>query len=480
VNLNEAPQQILVIDQFLPMHDRSSGSHRLWEMLRALVRDGHQVTLLAVANTEAERYVPQLEALGVQVLAGDRQAFSDMFGVPVARVGLPTFDFPAFVKSNRFDLALISFYTSAAYYMPLLRKWSPDTEVVVDTVDIHWVRERRAAELNGDVDAKAQAEETYRRELATYRQADRLIAITNDERALLQGETGKSDDVIVIPNIHELQLSNVPFEERTGLVFVGNFWHPPNAEGLAWFLNEVWPLVKQEIPTITLQVVGKNAPDYLSTLVHHGIHATGWVESMVPYLANARLSIAPLLTGAGMKGKVGEAMSMGTPVVTTSIGAEGIGIDDGVHALVADSPQHFAAAITTAYSNPSLWFQLAENAAGLIADRYTPKAVTASIRKLVAPTHSAPLHFFHVVDWDNSRRLREVLADYATSFKGQQHCTLELGILDDSISVEAATECVMAALTELGEDPDSVPDMSLTPMSSDDLPHLAPDVIQLY
>src|SRR5262249_38799860 len=133
---------------------------------------------------------------------------------------------------------------------------------------------------------------------------------------------------------------------RGSLLFVGGFQHAPNADAVLWFVREVRPRLLRIVPDIEVVLVGSSPPPEIRAFVESiGVRLTGYVPDTAPYLDRAWVSIAPLRYGAGMKGKVGEAMAAGLPVVTTSIGAEGMELEDGVTALVADTPEAFAEAV---------------------------------------------------------------------------------------------------------------------------------------
>src|SRR5262249_46316651 len=154
-----------------------SGSRRLWELLHLLRAQGNAVTFIALNGYEGDAYREQLEQIGVEVYQGDAGKL-----VQDAR----PFDVPQLLADTRYDVALLSFYYIAAQSLPELRGVSPQPRVVVDSVDLHFVRERRAAEL-GLAEGMNHAE-TRRRELAVYRGADAIVAVTEEDRRLLLEE----------------------------------------------------------------------------------------------------------------------------------------------------------------------------------------------------------------------------------------------------------------------------------------------------
>jgi glycosyltransferase involved in cell wall biosynthesis len=168
------------------------------------------------------------------------------------------------------------------------------------------------------------------------------------------------------------------------VVFVAGFDHRPNVDGMLWFANEIWKTVRDRVPEARLTIVGSNPPPAVLELKHRpGVHVTGYVPDTSPYLDRAAVSIAPLRYGAGMKGKVAEALAAGVPVITTSIGAEGFRAVPGEHLLIADSAADFAAAVVQALENPDRAARLGQAGQALVASVCGPDAVAAQVEQMV-------------------------------------------------------------------------------------------------
>jgi GT2 family glycosyltransferase/glycosyltransferase involved in cell wall biosynthesis len=483
--------RVLVVHSELPLHDRHSGSLRLFRLLELLASEGHAVTFLARCGIGQERYAAELAALGIDVHPLDRARLRER-GVAVAG---PDLDFAALCARGRFDVALLSFYELAEQYLPLLRRCSPLTRVVVDTVDVHWVRERRGAELSGDARALAAARRTREREQAVYGAADALVAVSGEDAAALR-ELAPGVPVAVVSNVHApVAAAGRGFDARSGLVFVANFAHAPNVDAILWFADAVWPLVRAQLPAATLTLVGSDPPAAVRALGERdAIEVTGWVPATAPYLDRARISIAPLRYGAGVKGKIGEALSHGLPVVTTAIGAEGMGLVDGEHALVADAPQAFAAAVVRLCGDRALWERLAAAGRAHVAQRLSPEAARGALRALLRD--AAPATFVLAVEpgrlgdaLDRPDRPGAALADaldrpdrpgaalagaldrYVAAFDAGDPVSLVLAVLPAAgpDAPQAVLAAATAALERLGRDPADVPDIAIT-VWDDELP----------
>jgi GT2 family glycosyltransferase/glycosyltransferase involved in cell wall biosynthesis len=461
--------RILVVHSELPLHDRHSGSLRLFRLLELLAAEGHAITFLARCGIGQERYTAQLTALGIDVLPLDRARLRER-GM---RVAGPDLDFAELCARGRFDVALLSFYELAEQYLPLLRRCSPLTRVVVDTVDVHWVRERRGAELSGDRRALAAAERTRERERAVYSAADALVAVSEEDAGVLR-ELAPGVPVAVVSNVHaEVPGGDVGrpgFSARDGLVFVANFAHAPNVDAILDFHARIWPLVRAGLPDVALSLVGTDPPEAVRALASDpAIEVTGWVESTEPYLDRARVSIAPLRYGAGVKGKIGEALSHGLPVVTTTIGAEGMGLVDGSHALVADSAEGFAEAVVSLHSDGALWERVAEAGREHVRATLSPRAALDALRGLLSDV--ARTAFVLSVDprRDAAAALTPALERYVSAFAVEDPVSLVLAVPDDAgpDALEAVLAAAGGELERLGRDPEAVPDIAVTPFAGE-------------
>jgi len=221
----------------------------------------------------------------------------------------------------------------------------------------------------------------------------------------------------VIPNIHAVGDQPIDRSGRNGLLFVGNFNHPPNVDAIHYFVREVFPLITTVIPDITLTIVGNNPPKEITALDGPRIRVTGYVPSTEPYLRNARVSIVPLRYGAGMKGKIGEAMAHGLPVVTTSIGAEGMGLVHGQTALIADTPREFADAVLALYDDERAWERIAADARQFLRDHYSVEAVETRLAEMLERAAAIqPLELLaHDADANNGVDRKKGRSRYETS-----------------------------------------------------------------
>lgn len=364
---------VLIIDPLLPMYDRASGSLRLFEIVRALIRIGFSITYIARSADHAETYIPILQRMGVEVYAGDPTALQPFWPDIIA----PYLDVPKILRSKTFDFVILSFWHIAEHYLPIVREHSPESIIIIDTVDIHFLREFREAEIKKDPALMETARQNKERELAVYQKADRLWVVTEDDRRSI--ESLVTPPIDVIPNIHKHIHETKEFSKTSDLLFVGNFNHRPNIDAVLFLHRKIFPHIRRHLPDVKVFVVGNNPPPQIRKLHSEAFVVTGYVEDLGPYLKNARISINPLTYGAGMKGKIGEALSWGLPVVTTSIGAEGMDLVDKEHAMIADDPKEFARRVVELYNNRALWEKLSANGKRIVEQRWSPDAIQKRI-----------------------------------------------------------------------------------------------------
>jgi glycosyltransferase involved in cell wall biosynthesis len=170
------------------------------------------------------------------------------------------------------------------------------------------------------------------------------------------------------------------------MLFVGNFLHGPNVDAVTWLIEDILP----KVHGLGLTVVGGNPPQHLVERAGPRVSFAGYVPDMTPYLDAARVSVAPLRYGAGMKGKIGEAMAAGLPVVTTPIGAEGMGLVDGMSALISSTAEGFAAAVTQLAGDRALWESIAAAGRALVGEHWTPAAAGARVREVLEALCPSP------------------------------------------------------------------------------------------
>jgi len=363
-----AQRRVLVIDACMLTPDQDSGSLRMQAFLEILTLLRCKVTFVADNLEYRQPYVTQLQQLGVEVLF---YPYVDSIPSLLDRRGA------------EFDMVVIARHYIAAKYIDAVRTFAPNALVAFDTVDLHFLREERLAELENSAAAKAAARAKRTEELALIRKADVTIVVSAVEQELL-AKVQPDARVMLLSNIHELIGGGKPYAEREGLLFIGGFQHPPNTDAVLWFAKEILPRLRERLPGVKTVIVGSMVPAPIKALAADDFVIAGYVPDVAPYFCGARVSISPLRYGAGVKGKVNLAMSYGLPVVATPPSIEGMHLTPEDDVLVAATADEFAAAIVRLYSDAGLWQKLAAGGRDNIRRHFSRDVARSAITRLVA------------------------------------------------------------------------------------------------
>jgi O-antigen biosynthesis protein len=355
---------VLVIDSYVPLYDKESGSQRMFHLIKMLRRSGYAVTFLPDNYAPLQPYTSELQQMGVEVLHhfdGGRTLQESLDMV------LGSIDFAWISRPDLYEK-----------YATLLRR-NPKIRLVYDTVDLAHVRGRRKAELLGESNVEWQ--ELQRIESSAAKSADATVVVTNEEKRVLE-ELG-ARNVFVVPNVHELRIAGQrSFAETSGLIFIGNYNHPPNVDAVCWLCEHIMPLVWKSLPNVNLTLIGSNPSQKVSALAGERVRVTGYVRDVSSYFRGARIFVAPLRFGAGMKGKIGQALEFALPVVTTVVGAEGMDLRDGDNAVIAPPQlEEFAAAVVALYGDAERWTRIS-SAAGEVLRPFSPQAVQPQLESV--------------------------------------------------------------------------------------------------
>ena len=270
-----------------------------------------------------------------------------------------------------FRLAILSRCSIAAQHLFIVKRLAPRAKIVFDTVDLHFKREERQAEVLEDEALRRGAALRKRQELRLALRSDLTLVVSKVEKAMLEAEF-PGLNVQVLSNIHPMDEADPPpFEHRRGIVFIGGFEHPPNVDAVLYFAGEVLPRLRDRIPEAVFEVIGPDPPPAIRQLASPQIHIHGHIEDVRPIFNRARVSVAPLRFGAGVKGKVNQSMVLGVPTIITSVAAEGMHLVHEENTMIADDPERFAEALVRTWSSPELWLRLATNGRENIREHFS-------------------------------------------------------------------------------------------------------------
>jgi glycosyltransferase involved in cell wall biosynthesis len=339
----------------MPMWDRESGAVRMRGILQTLIDAGCHVVFLPDNFNPEQPYTRELQRMGVEVLYG--------IEIPqdIARV------------AASLSLVLLSRPQVAGRWLEMMREYAPRAAVVYDTVDLHWLREARRAlaGTGAEVDLSAlpaKAAAMRELELAMIRATDATLVVTEEERRQVLDDVPAAT-VHVVPNVHEISRHVSPVAGRSGVLFVGGFEHTPNAEAALALVHEVMPRVWATRPDVKVRIVGPGPPPEVQGLAGPRVEVMGWVADLDAVIESARALVAPLRYGAGMKGKVTQALAAGLPVITTPVGAEGLDPRDGEQMLVGQTAQELAERVLRLLGDDDLWSRLSREGQSLASER---------------------------------------------------------------------------------------------------------------
>lgn len=359
--------RVLVVDMDYPRPDRDSGSLRMFNVLLLLHKLGCHVLFWSVIG-EKDDYARTLEQHGIELVHA-----------PSHMQALRWW----YAHGSDLDMVMLSRLPVASMHLPMARDYARQARLIFDTVDLHFLRVERGARLDDDRVAMKEALRMRRRELALMRKADVTLVVSEYEKSLLQ-ELVPTADVRILSNVHVVHGSDASFESRGGLLFLGNFEHAPNVDAARWLIDEVMPRLRSRVSHIRLHVVGHAAAGALPGDARDDVRIHDHVADLDPIFRQVRLALAPLRFGAGVKGKINMAMSHGVPVVSTTIGAEGMDLQDRRDVLIADDADAFVDAIIELHDDSRLWKLLSSQGLENVRRHFSPQAAELVLAGLLA------------------------------------------------------------------------------------------------
>jgi O-antigen biosynthesis protein len=362
---NNGQKVILVADYFVPLYNQNSGSNRLFQIIKILRKLNHYVIFLPQNGEHTAPYTIELQQLGVHVLYNCIDKTADEFMTEL----LP-----------HVHIAWLCNPVVTAQYLPIIKTQNPNTKIIYDTIDLHFVRMKREAELQNKTNTAWQKmKET---EINIANTANMVLAVSQEEEQKLKNIT--STPTQTVPNIHQYRGGlGGSYAQRCGLLFIGGYHHAPNVDAAQWLINEIMPIVWQKIPNLAVQLLGSNPPYEVQELAKKpNVTVPGFISDITEYFQNSRIFVAPLRYGAGMKGKTGQALEYGLPIVSTPIGTEGMFLTPDQHYLLATDSQIFAQKIIDLYSNEALWLKLQSQSESALKP-FSAENVALSISQII-------------------------------------------------------------------------------------------------
>jgi len=376
--LPEGDVWILIAEQRIPTPDRSSSSTRLYAILSILLDLGFKITFFSASEKNQYKWIlDNKKAVEPYEAELTRKGISVFYGVDDALNHLME-------EGYKYKYAFLSYPQPTFQFSPLIRAYAINAEVLYDTVDLHWLRLEREAEYKNNKTLLKKAERYYKMDRINIECSDRVIAITEDEKEQILS-IAPDKKVEIISNIHAASPPGTSLADRKDLLFIGHYPHSPNEDAVIYFVKEVLPIIHKTIPGVNFTMLGNGITKNVKALAGQYVKAVGYEEDPTPYFNSSRVFVAPLNFGGGMKGKIGQSMSLGLPVVTTKIGAEGMKLVHEENALIANSPESFADEVIRLYKNDTLWNKLSDEGLNHIEKNFSYNSLRPVIKKIFSP-----------------------------------------------------------------------------------------------
>lgn len=329
---------ILFIDSGIPRFDDNAGNRTVYDYIRVLCRMGYCVKFIPDDFSYDPVYTPIYQKMGVEVLYGRKYVFG----------------WKKWISDNGYaiDHVMIFRPENAEKYLDFIKK-NTKAAVHYNLADLHCLRLRREYEITGDEARLRESERMRKKEQKQMHDADRGITVSCDEAKILEGEFGLKDvSVFPIFCYDRPDIGHRDYAGQKDIMFVGSFNHRPNADAMRWFLGEIFPKILSELPDVRLHIIGSNAPDDLmSQASDHVIFHSHLPDSELDaFYRSTAVCVVPLRYGAGVKGKAVEALRMKIPLVSTSVGLEGL-MDIGDYISAFDDAESFAKEVVRLYTD---------------------------------------------------------------------------------------------------------------------------------
>ncbi len=370
-NNGEREQTLLFVDYSVPQYDLYAGSRTNFMYLEMLVGMGLVVKFIAADFERVEPYSSELNQLGIETLDGAwyRDNWENWLQENGQGIDYVFFNKPD--PTNIF-LSTVKRCTNAA--------------IIYQCHDLNFLRLRRKASVENDKTVLAEAKLYEEKENFIFANSDVLLTFSDVEATVIKKKF-PNKKVFTVPLFFYQDVCEPKrdFGQRHGLLYIGACAHSPNRDAVSWFCKEIFPLIQQKVPDIALNVVGADPPKDILSLHSESVRILGRVseDELKSLYQNVRMMVVPLRFGAGVKGKIIEALYNGIPIVSTAIGLEGI---KGIDQLAApqDSPADFAAELVALYTAEEKLAQLSQQGSRFVADHFTSQKTAELMREILS------------------------------------------------------------------------------------------------
>lgn len=346
----------LVIDYQTPRPDIDAGGYAAIQEMRLLQSLGFKITFVPENFAYMGQYTKFLQRLGIEIVhapfALTMQGFLE-------------------TRGREFDVVYITRYYVAKNHLSLVRQYAPQAKVLFCNADLHFLRELREAINSNDKELLKKAYTIRDQELSVMREVDVSLSYNAIEHAVVLSHNAADTKITTCPWVVDVVDNTPSFSERSGIAFLGGFGHPPNKAAVLFFITQVMPILRIQLPEVKFHVYGSNVPEDIRQLQSSDVIIEGYIEDVADVYNQCKVFVAPLQVGAGIKGKVIDALAHGTPSVLTPIAAEGTALRHQSEALIAETAKEWADAVALLYTDPAAWQQISDNARNFAHQHYS-------------------------------------------------------------------------------------------------------------
>ncbi|MGZ8369660.1 MAG: glycosyltransferase, partial [Caulobacteraceae bacterium] len=394
------PLRVLFVDQEAPTVDMDAGGYAAFQEIRLLQALGATVSFLPKNLAWMDRHTITLQRAGVECLYAPF---------------VPNFEQYLRDHTDDYDAIFVLRYKVGRLVLDALGDAPRKTKLLLNVADLHFLREIREAAAGTPGFDEARARETQASELSVIAASDVTLTYSEVEAAIIESHTFGRSRIARAPWVVETRAGPIGSPAASPvMMFLGGFGHPPNASAIKAFVRDSLPAILQRQPNAKLIVVGSKAPPDILALASQHVEVRGYVADLDEVFSQATVFIAPLITGAGLKGKVIEALSRGVPTILSPIAAEGTGLINGADCLIAETPAEWAEAVEQLHSDPQLWRRVAEAGLKQCRKRFSFEAGLEHMRRALAlagiySSNLPALHYRHALP-DRSNGAASALA----------------------------------------------------------------------
>ncbi len=352
-------KKLLIIGYVWPEPGTTGAGVRMMQLIHFFLKNDFKITFVSTA--EKSIYSEDLNVLGITE----------------SLIKLNDSGFDEFLKEVNPNLVLFDrFYTEEQFGWRVAEVCTKAVRIL-DTEDLHFLRNARQISVKQEKKIDFLESDLAKREIASIYRSDISLVISEEEMQLLQ-ERFKIDTSILhylpflLENIPQTAENAPSFEERNHFIFLGNYKHQPNIDAVLELRNEIWPLISKQLPEAEMHCYGAYAPDHLKQLHKPAerFFFNGWTEDALEKIRKSRVMLAPLRFGAGLKGKLIQAMQCGTPSITTPLGAEGIAGDLEWSGFIEDNSTDFVEKAALLYEDRLMWEASRQNGFTILDQRF--------------------------------------------------------------------------------------------------------------